>query len=67
MAESGADPGTPPRLGVIGGLELPDLDLDDSTRRILEDIEEEPFVSGGSPGEDGLFGFDDCLHSGVCR
>ena len=55
------------RLGVIGGLELPDLDLDDSTRRILEDIEEEPFVSGGSAGEDGLFGFDDCLHSGVCR
>ena len=55
------------RLGVIGGLELPDLDLDDSTRRILEDIEEEPYVSGGSEYDDGLSGFDDCLHRGICR
>lgn len=55
------------RLGVIGGLELPDLDLEDSTRRILEDIEEEPFVSADGAPEDGLTGFDDCLHGGVCR
>ncbi|MBW2280880.1 MAG: hypothetical protein JRG82_09050 [Deltaproteobacteria bacterium] len=55
------------RLGVIGGLELPDLDLEDSTRRIIEDIEEESYVSGGSDYDDGLSGFDDCLHSGICR
>ena len=55
------------RLGVINGLELPDLDLDDSARRILEDIEEEPYsVADGSSG-DALAGFDDCLLSGVCR
>ena len=55
------------RLGVIGGMELPDLDLDDSTRRILEDIEEEPFVSADGSEDSGLVGFDDCLHGGVCR
>jgi hypothetical protein len=55
------------RLGVIGGLELPDLELEDSTRRILEDIEEEPFVSDEGGFDDGLAGFDDCLHGGVCR
>ena len=53
------------RLGAINGLELPDLDLDDSTRRILEDIEEEPFDATADAG-DPLGGFDDCLRNGVC-
>ena len=53
------------RLGAINGLELPDLDIDDTTRRILEDIEEEPFVVSSSD-DDGLGGFDSCLHQGEC-
>ncbi len=54
------------RLGAINGLELPDLDIDDTTRRILEDIEEEPYVVSSSD-DDGLGGFDNCLHHGECR
>ena len=54
------------RLGAIHGLELPDLDIEDTTRRILEDIEEEPFVVSSSD-DDGLGGFDSCLHHGECR
>ena len=54
------------RLGAISGLELPDLEIDDSTRRILADIEEEAFV-GSSESDDPLDGFDDCVEWGVCR
>ncbi len=54
------------RLGAIRGLELPDLDIEDSTRRVLEDIEEEAFV-GSSASADPLDGFDDCVEWGVCR
>jgi hypothetical protein len=54
------------RLGAISGLELPDLDIDDSTRRVLEDIEEEAFV-GSSESGDPLDGFDDCVAWGVCE
>jgi hypothetical protein len=55
------------RLGAINGLELPDLDIEDTTRRILEDIEEEPFVVSSSESEDGLGGFEECLHFGTCN
>ncbi len=48
------------RLGAIRGLELPDLDIEDSTRRVLEDIEEEAFV-GTTASADPLDGFDDCV------
>jgi hypothetical protein len=54
------------RLGAINGLELPDLDIEDTTRRILEDIEEEPFVVSSSEVYDALGGFDDCRDRGVC-
>ncbi len=54
------------RLGAISGLELPDLDIDASTRRILEDIEEDAFASS-SESEDPLAGFDDCVQWGDCR
>ena len=54
------------RLGAISGLELPDLDIDDSTRRVLEDIEEEAFV-GSSESGDPFEGFDDCVEWGVCE
>jgi len=60
------------RLGAINGLELPDLHLEDSLRRIVEDIEEEPFAVSahaeqGRTRNDGLGGFDDCAQRGVCR
>jgi hypothetical protein len=55
------------RLGAIRGLELPDLDLEDSTRRIIEDIEETPFETAEADDVDGLAGFDDCVHSGICN
>ena len=55
------------RLGAINGLELPDLEIDDTTRRILEDIEEEPFAASSSEFNDGLAGFDDCAELGVCN
>ena len=61
------------RLGAINGLELPDLHLEDSTRRILEDIEEEPFALSARNSQqdtawnDGLGGFDDCAQRGICR
>ncbi len=54
------------RLGAIRGLELPDLDIEDSTRRVLEDIEEEAF-SGTTASADPLDGFDDCVEWGDCR
>ncbi len=54
------------RLGAISGLELPDLDIDASTRRILEDIEEDAFASSSESG-DPLAGFDDCVQWGDCR
>ena len=54
------------RLGAIRGLELPDLDIEDSTRRVLEDIEEEAF-SGTTASADPLDGFDDCVEWGECR
>ena len=55
------------RLGAINGMELPDLDIDDSTRRILEDIEEEPYGAPGDSSNDALAGFDDCLYSANCQ
>ena len=54
------------RLGAIRGLELPDLEIEDSTRRVLEDIEEEAFV-GATASADPLDGFDDCVEWGECR
>lgn len=54
------------RLGAINGLELPDLDIEDTTRRILEDIEEEPFAASRADSEDGLGGYEDCLYYGRC-
>jgi hypothetical protein len=55
------------RLGAIRGLELPDLDLEDSTRRIIEDIEETPFETADAEEGDGLAGFDDCVSYGICN
>lgn len=55
------------RLGEIRGLELPDLDLEDSTRRIIEDIEETPFETAEAEDSDGLAGFDDCVSYGICN
>jgi len=55
------------RLGVISGLELPDLDIEDSARRILQDIEEEPFAVTADAALAGLAGFDDCAERGVCN
>ena len=55
------------RLGAINGLELPDLDIDETTRRIFEDIEEEPFGMEADAYDDGLNGFDDCLQHGHCE
>ena len=55
------------RLGAIRGLELPDLDLEDTTRRIIEDIEETPFDTAGGIDGDELAGFDDCVHFGICN
>jgi len=60
------------RLGAINGLELPDLNLEDSTRRILADIEEEPFMVSARNSQDavsssGLGGFDECARRGICR
>ena len=55
------------RLGAINGLELPDLDLEDSTRRILSDIEEEPFASLAHSDSDPLAGFDACVQHGACE
>jgi hypothetical protein len=54
------------RLGAINGMELPDLEIEESIRRILEDIEEEPFVTA-SGSSDPLRGFDDCLDYDQCE
>ena len=54
------------RLGAINGLELPDLEIEDSMRRIIEDIEEEPYVTESDTG-DPLEGFEDCLRNGRCN
>ncbi len=54
------------RLGAINGLELPDLEIEDSMRRIIEDIEEEPYVTESGTG-DPLDGFEDCLETGRCN
>jgi hypothetical protein len=54
------------RLGAINGMELPDLDIEDSTQRILRDIEDEPFAASSSSG-DPLEGFDDCVEYGSCE
>ena len=54
------------RLGAINGLELPDLEIEDSMRRIIEDIEEEPYVSESDTG-DPLDGFEDCLQYNRCN
>lgn len=54
------------RLGAINGMELPDLGIEESMRQILEDIEEEPFVTASESG-DALIGFDDCLSYGACQ
>ena len=54
------------RLGAINGLELPDLEIEDTTRRIIADIEEEPFAASGDYDLDPLPGFDACLQHGAC-
>ncbi len=48
------------------GEELPDLEIEDTTRRIIEDIEDEPFAASGDADLDPLAGFDACLHYGAC-
>jgi hypothetical protein len=55
------------RLGAISGMELPDLRIADSMRRIIEDIEEEPFGESGSDSEGDLDGFEDCLNYDHCN
>ncbi len=54
------------RLGAINGMELPDLRIEASMRQIIEDIEEEPFVTT-SDSADGLDGFENCLEFGECQ
>ena len=55
------------RLGAINGLELPALDSEDTTLRIIQDIEDEPFAASSAELMDPLAGYDDCLHRGVCN
>ncbi len=53
-------------LGLIDGLELPDLKLDESIQQIIADIEEDPQTGGPRRSRDPLRGFDDCAQRGVC-
>ncbi len=55
------------RLGAINGMELPDLEIEDTTQQILAHIEEEPFPIDEDELTDPLFGFDDCAYYGACE
>jgi hypothetical protein len=55
------------RLGAINGMELPDLEIEDTTSQILAHIEEEPFAVDDSEFLDPLVGFDDCAYHGACQ
>lgn len=54
-------------LGVIDGLELPDLRIEESIERIIADIEETPGPTRTSGSRDPLRGLDDCATSGICE
>ena len=54
-------------LGLVDGLEVPDLELEKSMQRIISDIEEGPETVRSEPGRDPLQGLDDCARDGVCR
>jgi len=53
-------------LGLIDGLELPDLKLDQSIQKIIADIEEDPQTGTTRRSRDPLRGFDECAQTGVC-
>jgi hypothetical protein len=54
-------------LGVIDGLELPDLQIEESIERIIADIEETPGPTRRTSSRDPLSGLDDCANNGVCE
>jgi len=54
-------------LGLIDGLELPDLEIDESIQQIIADIEQEPQTSSARRSRDPLEGFDDCAQRGLCE
>jgi hypothetical protein len=54
-------------LGLVDGLEVPDLELEQSMQRIISDIEEGPETVRSDPKRDPLEGLDECARSGVCR
>lgn len=55
------------RLGAINGMELPDLEIEDTTSAIMSHIEEEPFPINDEEARDPLVGFDDCAYYGSCQ
>ena len=55
------------RLGAINGMELPDLEIEDTTNQILAHIDEEPFAVDDAEFMDPLVGFDDCAYYGACQ
>jgi TolA-binding protein len=54
-------------LGLVDGLEVPDLELEKSMQRIISDIEEGPETVHRDPARDPLEGLDDCAQRGMCR
>ena len=54
-------------LGLVDGLEIPDLELEQSMQRIISDIEEGPETVRSDPARDPLEGLDECAQRGVCR
>ena len=54
-------------LGLVDGLEVPDLELEKSMQRIISDIEEGPETVRSDPARDPLEGLDECAQRGVCR
>ena len=54
-------------LGLIDGLELPDLKIEESMEKIISDIEDDTKVERRSTSRDPLEGLDDCAQRGVCN
>jgi hypothetical protein len=54
-------------LGLVDGLEVPDLELETSIQRIISDIEEDPEGVPSEPRRDPLEGLDECAQRGICR
>ena len=54
-------------LGLVDGLEVPDLQLEASMQRIISDIEEPSGAARSDPARDPLEGLDECAQRGVCR